>query len=354
MILFVVLLALLCLYQIRFSFTGKGKQTAQNQIFTDYNSLEKTTSIKGIFILIVFLNHAASYLQLSDSFVNTLYFSFIGIIGQAMVAMFLFYSGYGVMLSIDKKGAAYVKSIPSKRAGKVLVNFDIAVLLFLIVQTVLGNTFPLKTILFAFIGWEAVGNSNWYIFDILVLYLLTYCAFLIAGKRKKLGIALTAGFTALFIVFLYVFKDSWWYDTVLCYPLGMLYYASKDRIEALLAKHKVNYYLVLLAVAVLFVMAHKLMDYPVFMIINNLCFSLLVVLLTMKVSLHNKILHFFGKHLFSVYILQRLPMLVFAHLGVTNQYLFVVLSFAVTVLLAVLFDDGIGKLWKKIEKTRRS
>ena len=63
MIVFTALLALLCLYQIRFSFAGKGKALADGGMFNDYMSLESTNAVKGVFILIVFLNHAKSYLD---------------------------------------------------------------------------------------------------------------------------------------------------------------------------------------------------------------------------------------------------------------------------------------------------
>ena len=48
--------------------------------------------------------------------------------------MFLFYSGYGVMESIRKKGEAYVVAMPRHRVAGTLINFDVAVLIFLVVD----------------------------------------------------------------------------------------------------------------------------------------------------------------------------------------------------------------------------
>ena len=61
----------------------------------DYMSRENTTSVNGLFILLVFLNHIQSYVTLPEGF-HRLTLAF----GQLMVAMFLFYSGYGVTLSL--------------------------------------------------------------------------------------------------------------------------------------------------------------------------------------------------------------------------------------------------------------
>lgn len=46
----------------------------------------------------------------------------------------------------------------------------------------------------------------------------------------------------------------------------------------------------------------------------------------------------FGRHLFGIFILQRLPMMAFQALGESNVYLYFALCFVATVMLAVSFD----------------
>ena len=92
------------------------KKTDNHDMCLDRNCTE---SIKGIFIIIVFYSHILPFLEeagveyspVLDIPSNTL----IHRIGQLMVVMFLFYSGYGVMESIMKKGNEYVRAIPVKR-----------------------------------------------------------------------------------------------------------------------------------------------------------------------------------------------------------------------------------------------
>ncbi|MBR5505641.1 MAG: hypothetical protein IKV73_04980 [Clostridia bacterium] len=62
----------------------------------DYLSRDVTTSIKWIFILMVFFSHFNSYVQYTE-WLARIYTIPFHLIGQGMVTMFLFYSGYGVM-----------------------------------------------------------------------------------------------------------------------------------------------------------------------------------------------------------------------------------------------------------------
>ena len=101
----------------------------------DYLSFDTTNAIKGIFILLVFIKHATPYNTSSGYIYDGIgdnYFQIIDrYVGQWIVAMFLFYSGYGIMESIKKKGENYISSIPSKRLLTVLLNFDVAVLIYI-------------------------------------------------------------------------------------------------------------------------------------------------------------------------------------------------------------------------------
>ena len=363
MIIFLIALGLLCLYGISIPFIKTKKPSDGNTYYKDYLSLDKTNAIKGIFIIIVFLSHSSQFVTMAPSLPDRAYDILIGtIIGQSMVSLFLLYSGYGVMLSIDKKGKNYIKSIPSKRVLKVLLHFGIAVVIFGLVQLALGKTFSIYEYLFSLIGWESLGNSNWYIFVILCLYFLTFIAFTIAKENKRLGLGMTFILSVLLLTAMIIFKgENYWYDTILCYPLGMAYYLFQEKIESFLFKNKVNWYIALAITAAGYIAAFMLRKYLPFTLLRHLLFGLTVVLFTQKVSINNKILRFFGKHLFSIYILQRLPMLVLQHFGFTNRYLFTIVTFVITILLAVPFDYLLGQLDKilfsnqnKLTKEKRS
>lgn len=76
---------------------------------------------------------------------------------------------------------------------------------------------------------------------------------------------------------------------------------------------------------------------------------LIVVLVSMKIKVGNPALSMLGRHVFSVYILQHIPMTVFKRLGLINDNLnYFILCFAVTLLMAVAFDAVMKKLDAKL------
>lgn len=163
-----------------------GLKFYRQNYYVGYLSKEQTNSIKGFFIVVVFCRHIAPYLADSGydfSMLGDNLFRWIdGRIGQLLVVMFLFYSGYGVMESIKNKGEIYIDSIPHRRLITTLLNFDVAVGIFLVVNICLGIHYETKDIVLAFIGWKSIGNSNWYIFVILCCYFSTFLAYKIFAR----------------------------------------------------------------------------------------------------------------------------------------------------------------------------
>lgn len=172
MIIFFIAFCLLILFNIGIS------ERKPNQ---DFLSKEKTDSIRGVFILIVFLNHISEYFATAgadlSAWHNKLLFLIPKAFGQLMVVMFLFYSGYGVRESIKKKGSEYISRIPRKRVLNTLLNFDIAVVFFTIIGLLIGKDISISRFCLSLTAWDSVGNSNWYIFVILLCYILTFLIF---------------------------------------------------------------------------------------------------------------------------------------------------------------------------------
>ena len=344
-----VLLVLIC-YGISFSGTGSFNEA--------YLDRKNTAAVNGIFVILVVFSHYSQYAGFGGIF-DAPYLSLKKHLHQMVVATFLFYSGYGMMEQIKKKGSGYVFNIP-KKAGKLLFRFDTAVLMYMAMHMILGKTFSLKRIVLSLIGWQSVGNSNWYIFDILVLYMLMFFAFGISEKLKT-GEKLNSSrfrehtnlpglilFFVLTLCFIYVMmktdKETRWYNTVILLPVGCLYSEFRGEIERLVMKNDVTYYLTLLIVFVSYLVSYKYRNsfgiegYTVWAV----CFISLVILATMKVRIYNRILEWFGMHVFSIYILQRLPMILLDRMGLidSHKYLCLIAVFALTIPLAIAFEKA--------------
>lgn len=160
-----------CIYGIRFS-----KQ------FPDYIDKTQTTAIKGIFAGIIMFSHFRQYADLNNSAMDIIFNNSIGKIGQLMVVMFLFYSGYGIAVS-SRNNPEYFKTFFRHRIIRTLLYFDIAILFFLLCNLFQGKIYPLKQILLSFVGWESVGNSNWFVFAILYAYAVTLIAAKLNGNK---------------------------------------------------------------------------------------------------------------------------------------------------------------------------
>lgn len=264
-----------------------------------------------------------------------------------MVTLFLFYSGYGVYESIKKKKSAYVSTIPKKRIFKTLFNFDIAVLSFLILNIILKRSYPIKNIVLSFVGWEGIGNSNWYIFGVLIMYTITYLSFKLFDKDDKKSIKLIWILSLVFILFMNVYKDDYWFNTLLCFSLGLSYSYHKKDIEKLILGDNKKYTIVLVLSIITFLILKKYQNQGyMYYELLSMSFVITFILATMKINFNSPILKWFGDNLFWVYILQRIPMLTLKNFGyVGHPYRFALLSFIVTIVLTIIYKFLSDNLW---------
>ena len=308
----------------------------------DYISKERCNSIKGIFILLIVLTHSMQYISGSgygyggmDMIVTFIRYR----MGQMVVVMFLFYSGYGVSLSIRNKGETYVNGMPKRRLLTTLLNFDVAVLAFVVLNLIIAKPMTLRQVLLSMIAWDGVGNSNWYIFDILVCYAASYIvAKFMKGKDFGQWLLLLMALCMLILSF---FKTPHWYNTLLAYPAGVIFAEHQHEIVKTLRKF---YYPFLIVLSGIFVVSfYRLPEMRgISDNIASICFAIIIVMLSMKIVAGNTFLSWCGDHLFPLYIYQRIPMIVmYECIGKDfvkdNALLFVIISLATTCMIAHLY-----------------
>lgn len=343
---FYILLLLLVLFSLRFV----------KDFNPDYLAISTTNTIKGVFILLVFIKHITPYILKSGYVYNGWgdeVFRYIDAqVGQWIVAMFLFYSGYGMMESIAQKGEAYVNNIPRKRLLTVAINFAIAVCVFSILAGILGKTYTLRHYILSLIGWESVGNSNWYIFVIMLCYLITYISFKVPfpigiNTHYSGGIKCVV-LLSLSIILLSFFKSSYWYDTMLCFGAGVFYSLLREKFETLVQGH---YWKTLGALLLLFAGTYWMplhargFTYNAFSIV----FCIVIVTLTMRCEIKNKFLLWCGANLFPLYIYQRVPMIILSKVGhgelvCTHPVLYIFSCLVATILIAFCYKYWAVKL----------
>ncbi len=325
------------------------------KIYSDYMSKEQTVSIRGIFACIIFFSHLRDYVTFSGE-LDELYIWILAHIGQCMVAVFFFYSGYGILLSYRFKDN-YENSFLKKRIILTWVHFATAVICYCGLNLLLDIEYPIYTVMLSFSGWKNVGNSNWFMFDTLVLYIIVWMSFkiirLIYTKFPKVieykseFLTLLIGFFSIcFILVLHIYKESWWYDTILCFFAGCIYGICKEKVDRLFQNSKL-YLFAGIVYAMLFMFFYRRGN----AITYNICaitFVLLISWFTMKIKIVNPILMWLGEHSFYIYIYMRIPMIVLKKLNAfpNYNYLFAVTALMMTILLSYVMK----KLQIKIDQ----
>lgn len=315
-----------------------------------YLSKENTQVLKGIFIIIVFLSHIKGYAEF-DSRGDLIVKIILTYLGQLMVAFFLFASGYGILESVKLKGEKYIRNMPKNRIGKTFFDFSLAILLFLGLDIVIGQRYSGQTIVLAFTGWTSVGNSNWYMFAIFTLYLITFISFLVFSNSIELSIISVSILSLLYVYIMSGVKDTWWSDTYLCYMAGMWYSFFKDKIDGWLRKVGICGWGITAAliigsyIYISFYRHTRLLVYNVAAIL----FCLVLVFLSMKISFKSRILSWCGKNLFWLYILQRIPMILFQYYGISerNSYLYLLVCLGGVIVLTIIMDRLTSFLLRK-------
>lgn len=338
MIFIFLIFCFLCLYKIKFC-----------QYNTEYLGRDQTQKINGIFVFLILLSHFSYYIDATTIF-DEMYLQVRLFLSQLVVTPFLFYSGYGIFESFKLKGKKYIKKLPI-RFLKLLFRFDIAVVLFLILAICMNTPMTFSKVILSFVAWEGLGNSYWYIFVMLSMYVSLYVAFLIS--RYKLPISLI-WFTILAILLIFIFmfsgKSGAWYNTILSFVAGVWFSYYKDYFENFTKNNFINYIVAFIVIIMLFFLTHH------FRFQNLICyelagvlFCLLVVFISQKIYIGNPILKWLGNHTFSIYILQRIPMIIGDKMGLSAYpFAYFCFNLLITLFMAYYFDYYVSILEKKI------
>jgi hypothetical protein len=328
-----------------------GKQKTQDE----YLSVRNTLPIKGLFTILIIFSHYVTYYTPQGS--DSIYRMLKSHLSQAVVIPYLVYSGYGMAYRLKQKGKDYLGTILRRRIPQVLLGVAAALVLFFVLGLLRNQYFSWQTILLSLIGWESLGNSNWYIFGIIGEYVIFWISFQVLrirdNKQTRLaGLLLTTLLTAAFVIWIrWMGRPTWFYNTLAMFPLGVAWGLYHEKVDRLLHE-KSSLWLLALAITIgvyeLGVLQRNvnLVWYTVFCA----AFAVAMLLLSMRIQLNSPVLDFFGKHVFSVYILQRLFMIILTDWGWTEQkpYLSLILVILCTSTIAIGFDWVMDKLYKKL------
>lgn len=320
----------------------EAKFAGANQLHDDYISPQSTNAVNGIFAFLIVMGHFVQYLN-NYGTSDLPYIEIRSWLGQMVVATFFTYSGYGIFESFKKKGTAYIASFPKNRMLKLLLHLDMAVLIYAALFLILGKKITAPQFFLSLIGWEHIGNNNWFIFATLVFYVFTFISFMIFRRYKFAALCAVTLLTLGYIIIIRDFKDTYWYNSSICFPMGMWYSYFKNIVEKIVMKNSITYYLSLAAALTAFILLkYNLGGFRQLKTYLLCCafFAVCIILISMKIKFGNPFLNWLGKHSFSIYMLQRVPMIVLNESGLLDKHpeLSFIITVAVTFVIAALFD----------------
>lgn len=307
----------------------------------EYLEQSNTNVIKGFFLLLVFLSHISGYYKFNTS-LDLHYNTIRAVMGQTVVVAFLFFSGYGVMESIQKK-PHYMDGFLKRRVLKVILHFDVAVTLFLITQIILGRVISLKAYVLALTTWGGIGNSNWYVTCILCCYVFSYICYRCCRKNllDKAFMVLLVSLSLNYMLLLSKYRPYYCYDTVLCYVLGVVFSVYKEKIIQYF-NNNIKWLISFGGAMLICVLSFVYSKIFVLRVVYEITFCMLVILLMMHIKFKSTFFEYVGINLFGLYILQRIPMMYFKAINTfPNKYIYVFVCFGVTLLLNELFKRGL-------------
>lgn len=349
MILYLVMLAALCCWGLKFS-----------RFHPNYLEKDQTDAFKGIFALLILFSHIRAHISMTGR-LDSLYNQVFILLGQITVAPFFFYSGYGILQGVRKK-EGYVKTFFKNRILKFLIGYNLVSVTLGIIWYCIGKTYPPENYLLFWCGWKTVGGTIsdggglWYIFVLLVLYLITYAVLKMFGRLRQKNenrylllavvtvFMLSAGLMAVLAI-VKTASEDYWYNTLMAYPFGMVYALCKDRLDFAMRKTWVwlcTIAVILSAAAGIFILGLK--DAVSYSVMGFL-FMTFICLFTMRVRMVNPVLKWIGGLSFGIYILQRPIMMLFEHSGLAKyNIVYTAVCIAATLAISLAHQWLSGKL----------
>ena len=292
---------------------NKVSYKGSNDFYYDYIELKNINPIRGIFVWMIILFHYVLYYKRKKY--KYIYEEILYIFDQKVVSMFLFYSGFGLFESIQKKGNKYVKTLLTK-CLKIYIKSQLIILVYLLRNIIYKIKTTLKKYLKSVIFYRNLGNSNWFVFTIILYYIYTYIAFIFIKNKRyyNLGIiiiTILCGFHGYFTYNYYFPKKYFCVDNTLSFIFGFCYSLMKKYIDKILMRNDSSYFGILFIFVITYYY-YYIHQSNIFMLMYlNGIFCIICVFISMKVRFDNEFLRFLNSHSFTIYLMQKVVLQTF-------------------------------------------
>lgn len=182
--------------------------------------------IKGIAAVCIMLGH---YTQSFPWYINVLF------PGNLYVALFFFYSGYGLNYSFNKN-SNYLSGFIAKKLTGVYLPFVAAESVYTIAVCIISQSFNAVDFLLNCSGVVLLNTTLWYVIELIVIYAIFYLQKKFLNNKKSIIIW---ALCFLSFIILGVLKDigPWWYISTSAFFMGY-YYELFEKVYNYILKNK--------------------------------------------------------------------------------------------------------------------
>lgn len=301
-------------------------------------STERTLPLRGILALLIVLHHVAQKVMKTDG--AAFFWDELCDWGGPVVTVFFFMSGYGLMVSIKRKGAAYLDGFLGKRLTKIAIPLLLCSILY-IVDNQYITTGGGKILTLTLADWNRdypLLPTAWFAIAILIYYVAFYVCARISIKTHYI-VALMWMFTLVYIWLMHRYNFyGYWYRTVCALNVGMTVSLFERQITQTQKKHRLPLLLAVTAtwIAVSAVLEYKYQSAEPLIYLQNASFSVLAYLLVVCLGFpSSKTLRWLGGISYEIYLVQGAVILtLFGYVG-QQTFPFLLLTYAVTLPLSL-------------------
>ncbi len=197
----------------------------------EFTSREQTKTLHGIMALGVALHHMAqkTCAPWHDRRMIVHGLDFFLPLGYLLVGVFLFCSGLGLYKSYRTK-PDYLKGFVRRRIVPIVIAFYLSEIVYTIVRALMGERMTLSKVLWYLSGLRMANYNSWFVIVIPFFYLVFWLAFRFC-RREGTAVfwifLFTLGYTVIGAVInhqnTWWMRGEWWYNSILLFPLGMVF-----------------------------------------------------------------------------------------------------------------------------------
>ena len=266
--------------------------------------------------------------------------------GYLSVAIFFFFSGYGLVFSYQRKGDAYIDSFLKARIIPLYCVNIVLILVYTAESIILRNDIKWTVILKSFLFGETIIINGWFLQVSLLIYLAFYLVYQRYHSWKTQTIAMSLFTVCYSIVCLLCSLSATWFESIFAFLIGMLWCVNKVQIDAIIEKHRavsIGFSFICFSAATLLsLVGTKIMRLPFKMLSAVLFVILVMTIVYMLVEfkegiIDNAATRFLGKISLELYVSQGLFLKLFHNdpLYISNMHFYIVLVAVCTFIFAV-------------------